>query len=53
MLATRFRDNLKFVFGMRPIIKTRMVLHDISTRYVWRRGDNRAAKAFSINLFFC
>ena len=36
---------------MRPVIKTRMVLHDISTRYVWCCGDDRAAKTFSINLF--
>jgi hypothetical protein len=51
MLARRFRNNLQFVFGMRSVIKTRMVLHDISARYVWRCGDNRAAKTFSINLF--
>ena len=52
MLARRFRNNLQFVFGMRSVIKTRMVLHDLSTRYVWRCGDNRAAKTFSINLLF-
>src|SRR4029453_7214099 len=37
---------------MCPVIKTRMVFHDISIRCVWRCGDNRAAKAFSINLLF-
>ena len=36
---------------MLPVIQTGMVFHDISTKCVCSRADNRAAKSFSINLF--